>query len=295
MKPLVSVVMITYGHEQFIGNAIKGVFNQQTNFPIELIIANDNSPDKTDDIVKKIIVQAPSHISVKYTCHKVNKGMMPNFHWALEQGEGIYIAMCEGDDYWIDPLKLQKQVDIMQANPSVSLVSTGYTTSNDEINIFIKSNERPYFEFNINDWTKTWFTKTLTTLFRKDCITEYLDNIKRYEFGRDIHLFYHLLKRGNGIYLQESTGVYNIHAGGICSMIDPKTNAVNTYNCWKEIHSYNNDQVSQKMLFFSILKLLRTGHKTSYIAEGIKYIPNSVGYLRLFYSFIKGRLVKFNS
>ncbi len=66
MKPLVSVIMITYGHEKYIEEAIRGVFLQKTNFPFELIISNDKSPDSTDEIVKNIIKSAPENISVKY-------------------------------------------------------------------------------------------------------------------------------------------------------------------------------------------------------------------------------------
>jgi len=121
--PKVSVITITYGHEKYIRETLDGVLMQQYDGPVEFIIANDNSPDATDEVVKKYFLEnpAPSNFEIKYTKHETNKGMMPNFVWALEQATGKYIALCEGDDYWTDPLKLQKQVDFLEANPEYVL------------------------------------------------------------------------------------------------------------------------------------------------------------------------------
>ena len=119
-NPMVSVLMITYGHELFINEAIEGVLNQQCEFQIELIIANDNSTDSTDEKVKKIIQEHPNANRIKYTKHQINIGMMPNFFWILKQAKGKFIAICDGDDYWIDQFKLQKQVDFLKNNEDFS-------------------------------------------------------------------------------------------------------------------------------------------------------------------------------
>lgn len=121
-KLLVSVVMITYGHEDYIIEAIKGVLMQEFDGDIELIIANDKSPDNTDEICEKYFssIELSSNISIRYTRHVENKGVIPNFVWALKQAKGEYIAICEGDDYWIDPLKIQKQVDFLKSHEEYS-------------------------------------------------------------------------------------------------------------------------------------------------------------------------------
>ena len=124
MKPLVSVIMITYGHEKYIEEAIRGVFLQKTNFPLELIISNDKSPDSTDEIIKNIIKSAPENISVNYIQHLENIGMLPNFISTLKMAEGKYIAVCEGDDYWTDENKLQKQIDFLEKNHYLPLPFT---------------------------------------------------------------------------------------------------------------------------------------------------------------------------
>ncbi len=114
--PKVSVCMITYGHEKFIEEAINGVLMQKADFDIELLISNDASPDKTDEIIKSIIQNHPRGSWIKYIKHESNIGMMLNFQFALEATTGQYIALCDGDDYWTDPLKIQKQVEFLEVN-----------------------------------------------------------------------------------------------------------------------------------------------------------------------------------
>lgn len=108
--------MITYGHEKFIEEAINGVLMQECDFEVELILANDCSQDQTDAVIQNIFENHKRASWVKYIKHERNLGMMPNFIFAMQQCKGEYIALCEGDDYWTDPLKLQKQVDFLEAN-----------------------------------------------------------------------------------------------------------------------------------------------------------------------------------
>lgn len=112
----ISVIMITYGHENYIRQAIEGVLMQEGDFELELIIANDCSPDNTDYIINDIIQNHPQGKWITYHKHPKNLGMMPNFIFALQQAQGEYIALCEGDDYWIDSLKLQKQARFLEKN-----------------------------------------------------------------------------------------------------------------------------------------------------------------------------------
>ncbi|OXB16127.1 glycosyltransferase family 2 protein [Flavobacterium reichenbachii] len=113
----VSVCMITYGHEKFIEEAINGVLMQDVDFDVELIISNDASPDGTDEIVKSIIQNHPRGNWIRYVKHEENIGMMLNSQFVLEAGKGEFIAICEGDDYWTDSLKLKKQVGFLEKNP----------------------------------------------------------------------------------------------------------------------------------------------------------------------------------
>jgi glycosyltransferase involved in cell wall biosynthesis len=115
-RVLVSVVMITYGHEKYIRQAIEGVLMQEGDFDLELVIANDCSPDNTDAVVQDVLSHHSNAHWIRYVRHEKNIGMMPNFIFALQQAKGKYVALCDGDDYWTDPFKLQKQVSFLEAN-----------------------------------------------------------------------------------------------------------------------------------------------------------------------------------
>ena len=118
-SPFLSVIMITYNHESYIAQAIEGVMMQQTSFPFELIIGEDYSTDNTRKICKEYKEKYPDII--KLLLPELNLGMMPNFIATIGESSGKYIALCEGDDYWTDPYKLQKQVDFLEANEDFSI------------------------------------------------------------------------------------------------------------------------------------------------------------------------------
>jgi len=107
--PLVSVCMITYNHEPFIRQCIDGVLMQKTNFPFFLVIGEDYSTDNTRGVCEDYFHLYPQQI--KLLPSDRNLGIIPNFIRTIEACDSKYIAFCEGDDYWTDPLKLQKQVD----------------------------------------------------------------------------------------------------------------------------------------------------------------------------------------
>ncbi|MEC5157854.1 glycosyltransferase family 2 protein [Chryseobacterium sp. MP_3.2] len=117
-SPKITILTITYGHEDFIKETLNGILMQTYNGPVEFIIANDNSPDNTDHVIKDYFNETfiPANFEIKYTKHENNIGMMPNFIWALKQASGKYIALCEGDDYWTESDKLQKQVNFLENN-----------------------------------------------------------------------------------------------------------------------------------------------------------------------------------
>jgi glycosyltransferase involved in cell wall biosynthesis len=165
VDPMVSVVMITYAHEPYIEEAINGVLMQNCNFEVELIIANDCSPDNTDEVVQNIIKTHPKAHWIDYTRHKKNKGMTPNALWALEQCKGKYIALCEGDDYWTDPLKLQKQVDFLEENPGYSLCFTHQLVVTEKGEVKSK-NEYPEKRYTTIDVVKGFIPGTQTLLFK---------------------------------------------------------------------------------------------------------------------------------
>ncbi|MFW5700189.1 MAG: glycosyltransferase family 2 protein [Cyclobacteriaceae bacterium] len=115
--PLVSVCCITYNHENYIGDAVEGFLSQRTTFPVEVIIHDDASTDRTAGIIKKYANRYPEIvIPILQEVNQYSKGIKPSTTYVWPRAKGKYIALCEGDDFWTDPLKLQKQVDFLENN-----------------------------------------------------------------------------------------------------------------------------------------------------------------------------------
>ena len=118
---MVSVNCVTYNQENYIEDAIKSFLMQKTNFRYEILIHDDASTDGTKDIIRKYQEAYPDIIFPIYQReNKYSKGIDVTIY-NKNASKGKYIALCEGDDYWIDPLKLQKQVDYMEKNPDCSM------------------------------------------------------------------------------------------------------------------------------------------------------------------------------
>jgi len=111
---LVSVAMITYNHEKYVKDALEGILMQDVDFDYEIVIGEDASTDNTAKILKQYQQKYPNKF--KITFHQGNVGMMNNFIQTLNSCTGKYIALCEGDDYWIDSKKLQVQIDFLENN-----------------------------------------------------------------------------------------------------------------------------------------------------------------------------------
>lgn len=115
--PLISVIVISYNQEKFIAECLQGIFAQKGNFNVELIISDDASQDTTREIIQDYVKSFGELITVKIISPDHNVGMTRNFQRSLTACTGDFIAVCEGDDYWLNPWKLQKQVRFLQDNP----------------------------------------------------------------------------------------------------------------------------------------------------------------------------------
>ena len=283
MNPMVSVVMITYGHEKFIVDAVKGVFFQDYNGPIELIIANDKSPDDTDLVLTTFLENTiiPEHIQVDYICHDSNKGMKENFSWALKRASGKYIAICEGDDFWTSPLKLQKQVDFLESNPDFSLCFTNVSTQNASGEI-IKERSIPESRYDKDVFTQddmVIFAPTLSRVFKN-----VIDKDSTLTFSGDSMQLVYLSTFGKIKYLDIVTGVYRIHAGGVWSMqseLKQKFMFTNSrIDCLQIINVKNQHRFLRDILKnFWYLKCIHTEESTKELVDLItKYNSAQVKY-----------------
>src|SRR4051794_38349403 len=161
----VSVCMTSYNQERFIRQAIESVLSQKTDFPIELVISDDSSNDGTGEICDEYANRFPD--KVRYINREKNLGMMANFIATLNECTGKYVAICEGDDYWIDDSKLQQQAYLMEKHPDVSLCCHGHLTIKQGRQVSTESLKGPDIRFlSGNDYLKRPVSHTASYFFR---------------------------------------------------------------------------------------------------------------------------------
>ena len=131
MYPLVSVVCITYNQASYIRECLEGLLMQKTSFNYEILVNDDASIDATPHIIKEYEDKYPDIFRVIYQKeNQYSKGVSPWFDILFPIARGKYIAICEGDDYWTDPYKLQKQIDFLEENPIYGMVHTDFDVVN---------------------------------------------------------------------------------------------------------------------------------------------------------------------
>jgi glycosyltransferase involved in cell wall biosynthesis len=269
VQPKVSVVMITYGHESFIEKAVEGVLMQKCDFEVELIIADDCSPDNTQAIVKNIIKKHPKSCWIKYTRHQKNKGVQSNFLWSLRKSLGKYIAICEGDDYWTDPLKLQKQVNFMDANQDTVLTYHLYKNYDTYGNLI---SERK--------------TPLPCTLMLRNLIDDMPECGECPNTDRFLLTYFSL--KGDFKYLENiSHSVRRFHSGGVMSMQSLNVKLQRQVKTWSSVYDAFKDtklkkQLFEKRNFFIYKNYLFNWDKNKYNLKKIILFPLYVNQLSLY-------------
>lgn len=171
MSILVSINCMAYNHEEYISDAIEGFLMQKTNFEYEILIGEDCSTDSTRIIIQEYMNKFPNKI--KLITSDNNVGAKRNEKRLQQSSLGKYIALCEGDDYWIDPYKLQKQVDYMEKNSecmmcfhSAEVIQSNGKSSGKYIRPFIRNKICSVEEIILGLGSK--FTPTASVIYRKE-------------------------------------------------------------------------------------------------------------------------------
>lgn len=259
--PLVSISCLTYNHAPFVRKCLDGFLMQKTTFPFEILIHDDCSTDGTDLIIREYTEKYPDIIKPLYeTENKYSNGyrgkMDITFNYSRAQGK--YIASCEGDDYWTDPLKLQKQVDFMEANPEYSVtfhrckhynVVNG-TTKEDQCGFLFPKNEIGV-DVSVEMFFDKWITQPLTMVFRKSMFNPM--NQLKYKYYRDMHEIYHLLMNGKGYLFGFDGGIRIMHGGGIASLRNDEEVCKQSIIISKELYTVNKEKHSERY-YISILQ-----------------------------------------
>lgn len=222
---MVSICCITYNHEHFIHETIEGFLKQTTKFPVEIIIHDDASTDGTALIIQNYANRFPELIVPLFQKeNQFSKGIKPSPTFVWPMAKGKYIALCEGDDFWTDPLKLQKQVDFLEANPQFSACAH-------KVNILFEDPfDRNIYFFNddIKDFNTAlqYFYPTCSIVFRKQCLDK-----EAFRFltttritGGDKLLLMVLFKHGKLKFFNHEMATYRKHKGGLSHFSDSEKN-----------------------------------------------------------------------
>lgn len=216
-KPLVSICCISYNQEKFIKATLDGFLMQKTDFPYEIVISDDFSNDNTRQIITEYKTKYP--YLFRDVSPESNLGVSKNFIHVLRSARGNYIAFCEGDDYWTDPLKLQKQVDFMESHPECTVTFHRYnilqqeeqTWRKDRCDVYLKP-EQEFVELTIPMYFANWVSQPCTMMYRRGI---YMGIDKPYHGYKDQHMVFHLLNEGKGYILNFDGAVYRENRGGV--------------------------------------------------------------------------------
>jgi len=235
--PLASISCMTYNHVSFVRQCLESLLMQKTNFPFEILIHDDASTDGTKEIVEEYVSRYPDLIfpifQKENQYSKGVRGIMSRFNYPRCRGR--YIAICEGDDYWTDPLKLQKHVDFLEAHDEYILTYHDFRIVDDQGNII---DENPLPAAHKKDASRkdlilgNRLTMTLTLCFR-NVIKDF--PLEKYKVTNgDTFLISMLGNYGKGKWMGDEIekACYRSHSGGVWSMLGNKAKIpaqINTY------------------------------------------------------------------
>lgn len=250
----VDVLMITYNHEQYVEKAIQGVLDQKADFRIRLIIGEDCSKDDTLRICEEFVKRYPDKIEL--ITSNTNVGVIKNFQRIYSRCEGEYIAICEGDDYWKDPNKLQMQIDLLESDSTLVAVyhqvdvlhqntqevSPGKVLKNQRFDDFDMLN-------NVIPTLSMVFRNCLGPLSLQDLGVLHIDKF----------LWNLLAMKGSFYRLEKVMAVYREHDQGVWSGADEKKQINNKIISRWHILGFATDVKHRKVLLQQIVNYSRSG------------------------------------
>ncbi len=215
-KPVVSVCCTTYNHEPYIAEAIEGFLIQETDFPFEILIRDDCSTDNTASIVKEYADKYPKLIKPIYEKENTfSKGVKP-MPQLYKIAKGKYFALCEGDDYWTDPLKLQIQVSFLKKNKDYKLsfhLASELIDGEENIPLVLKDGKMFYSTQDIIN-CDFHFVQTNTMVFRRDALDNLdFDLLNNSPVG-DVWIRIAASIPSGAIFINKVMGVYRVQSSG---------------------------------------------------------------------------------
>lgn len=216
IKPLVAIRCITYNHELYLKDALEGFIMQKTDFHFIAVVHEDASTDGTAKILKEYAEKYPDIIfpifEKENQYSKQDGSLKKIMNFACNASGAKYVAICEGDDYWIDPLKLQKQVDFLESHQEYSMCFHNvYVEGNKNINIHIFDHLKTG-EWQLQDFIKKTTIPTCSALLKLSIFDKVPVN-KNFQMGDNV-IWLTSYREGKIYCINEKMGIYRRHVGG---------------------------------------------------------------------------------
>ena len=258
----VAIHCLVYNHEPYLRDCLEGFVMQQTNFPFVAVVHDDASTDNSAAIIREYEQKYPHIFKPIYEIESIYKkggfGAIDNvmLH-AINATNAKYVAMCEGDDYWTNPLKLQKQVDFMEANPDYVICShkfkkrymiDGHVEDIGYSSIFPEKSEDGCTFF-LEQIYEKFYLQTLCVLYRRSALNE--ERYLAHHQIRDNVLFLEIMRNGGKGYIFNSyDGVYRIHDGGVYSGLGKEKSLIEAINLFEYIYRVFPANFTKVKLFY---------------------------------------------
>lgn len=208
-KPAVSIICNTFNHSKYIRDALDGFLMQKTDFPFEILVHDDASTDGTGDIIREYADKYPELIfPIIQNENQYSKGIKINQTYQYSRVQGKYIAVCEGDDYWTDPLKLQKQFDALEKMPGVDMCAHAveFTENGKFLYIVAPSDDDRILTTDEVILGGGGFVATASLFYRKSIMDDPMDFIKKMNIDYFLQIYGSI--RGGIYYIHDNMAVY---------------------------------------------------------------------------------------
>lgn len=288
LKPLVVINCVTYNHEPYIRDALDGFVMQKTNFSFVAIVHDDASTDGTAAIVREYADKYPDIIRPIYeTDNQYSKrdGSLSHIMQEARNATGAkYVAMCEGDDYWTDPLKLQKQVDFLESHPDYTMVfhnAIEYFEGDEAPDrLFSNLESREYSGYEIY---ANWIVPTASVIVRREVfesdIYKHATCNRKFIFG-DIILFLSAAHIGKTYAMKEIMSVYRRHEGGVtyCTTIDRDLKIIEHQKAIVKVFGSDFKQIANSHISNLYMSIQYRHRAQGHMLKAILYLLKSISY-----------------
>ncbi|MGB3673079.1 MAG: glycosyltransferase [Candidatus Nanopelagicales bacterium] len=231
--PLVDVLVPAYNHEEFVAQALDSILMQSIDAPFQITVLEDFSTDATRSIVQRYASTHPEIIRLRLNEHNLNNGR--SMMAAIEQSRATYIAVLEGDDYWVSADKLQKQVDLLDQHADCAFAHHNFHVVYDDGRAsHLKHPPGQQGFSSIHDMFRSNFVSTCSTMYRRSslqAIPEWFCDALVGDWP--LHLL--AARSGRIAYIDEPMATYRIHAGGLWSKMSPVAQAETTVTILKQM------------------------------------------------------------